>query len=249
MLLPGGTEREFAYDPIMRVKQIQAKNKDGGVLMNYRYGYDNMDNIIRKSTEQGNYAYGYDDLYRLVTADNPVLSDEGFSYDPVGNRITDTQYTGSWTYNDNNELLSAPFATFTYDANGSTIGKIENGVVWTYTYNVENRMVTAQSITTTAQYYYDPFGRRLSKTVNGVTTYFYYADEGLAAEIDSTGAVVKTYGYKPDSTWDHRSRLHENRQRILLLPQRPLRFAPKNDRYRWQHGLVCKIRILRKSYY
>ena len=121
--------------------------------------------------------------------------------DPVGNRLTDTQYTGSWSYNDNNELLSASFATFTYDANGSTIGKIENGTIWTYTYNVENRMTTAQSISTTAQYYYDPFGRRLSKTVNGVTTYFYYADEGLVAEIDSTGAVVKTYGYKPDSTW------------------------------------------------
>ena len=201
VLLPGGATKSYAYDPLMRVKEIQAKDKDGGVLMNFGYKYDKMDNIIRKSTEQGNYAYGYDDLYRLVTADNPALQDEGFSYDPVGNRLTDTQKPGSWTYNDNNELLSAPFATFTYDENGSTIGKIENGVVWTYTYNVENRMVTAHSISTTAQYYYDPFGRRLSKTVNGVTTYFYYADEGLVAEIDASGNVTKTYGWKPGGTW------------------------------------------------
>ena len=201
MLMPGGTEREFAYDPLMRVKEIRASDKDGGVLMNYRYGYDNMDNIVEKATEHGNYAYGYDDLYRLISADNPVLSDEGLSYDPVGNRLTDTQKPGSWTYNDNNELLSAPFATYTYDENGSTIGKIENGVTWTYTYNVENRMVTAQSFTTTAQYYYDPFGRRLSKTVNGVTTYFYYADEGLVAEMDASGNVTKTYGWKHDGTW------------------------------------------------
>ena len=62
-------------------------------------------------------------------------------------------------------------------------------------------MVAVESQNVSVQYYYDPFGRRLSKTVNGVTTYFYYADEGLVAEIDSTGNVVKTYGYKPDSTW------------------------------------------------
>ena len=201
MLMPGGTEKEFAYDPLMRVKQIQANDVDGNVLMNYRYDYDNMDNIVEKATEHGDYAYGYDDLYRLVTADNPVLSDEGFSYDPVGNRLTDTQKPGAWTYNDNNELLSAPFATFTFDANGSTIGKIENGVVWTYTYNVENRMTAVESLTVTAQYYYDPFGLRLWKEVDGIRTYYMYSDEGLAAEIDATGTIIKTYGYKPDSTW------------------------------------------------
>ena len=50
-------------------------------------------------------------------------------------------------------------------------------------------------------YYYDPFGRRLWKEVGGVRTYFVYADEGLAAEVDAAGSVVKSYGYKPDSTW------------------------------------------------
>ena len=88
----------------------------------------------------------YDDLYRLVTADNPVLSDEGFSYDPVGNRITDTQYTGSWTYNDNNELISAPFATFTIRCQWQHHRQDRKRyVVWTYTYNLEDRMISAES--------------------------------------------------------------------------------------------------------
>ncbi|CAB1055893.1 Rhs-family protein, partial [Olavius sp. associated proteobacterium Delta 1] len=30
-------------------------------------------------------------------------------------------------------------------------------------------------------YYYDPFGRRLWKEINGIRTYFVYADEGLVA--------------------------------------------------------------------
>ena len=52
-----------------------------------------------------------------------------------------------------------------------------------------------------ASYYYDPFGRRLWKEVAGVRTYFHYSDEGLIGEYDSTGNEIKTYGYKPGSTW------------------------------------------------
>jgi len=50
-------------------------------------------------------------------------------------------------------------------------------------------------------YYYDPFGRRLWKEVNGVRTYFVYADEGLIAAVDAAGNVNKSYGYRPGSTW------------------------------------------------
>jgi RHS repeat-associated protein len=52
-----------------------------------------------------------------------------------------------------------------------------------------------------SSYYYDPFGRRLWKEVAGVRTYFVYADEGLVAEVDVAGNVVRSYGYKPGSTW------------------------------------------------
>ena len=35
----------------------------------------------------------------------------------------------------------------------------------------------------------------------GVITYYLYSDEGLIGEYDATGNELKTYGYKPDSTW------------------------------------------------
>jgi RHS repeat-associated protein len=41
----------------------------------------------------------------------------------------------------------------------------------------------------------------LWKEVNGTRTFFLYADEGIVGECDATGAVTKTYGYAPDSTW------------------------------------------------
>jgi RHS repeat-associated protein len=52
-----------------------------------------------------------------------------------------------------------------------------------------------------ATYYYDPFGRRLWKDVDGTRTYFLYSDEGVIGEYDSTGNEIKTYGWTPDSIW------------------------------------------------
>jgi RHS repeat-associated protein len=52
-----------------------------------------------------------------------------------------------------------------------------------------------------ATYYYDPFGRRLWKEVNGKRTYFLYSDAGLVGEYDAEGKEIKTYGYRPGSPW------------------------------------------------
>ena len=99
MTLPGGSKKEFIYDPLMRVKEITAKDPGQNILLNYQYTYDKMDNIVLKDTEHGDYIYGYDNLDRLTTVDNPELNDEAFTYDPVGNRLTAADTTGTWTYN------------------------------------------------------------------------------------------------------------------------------------------------------
>ena len=201
--LPGGSKRDYTYDPLMRVKSITSKDPGQNILLNYQYNYDKMDNIVSKTTEHGNYGYGYDDLYRLTGVDNPIQADEGFTYDPVGNRLTAEGVADDWSYNNNNELQGYDGVSFQYDANGSTIQKNDNGVVTNYIYNVEDRLERVEdgSGSLISTYYYDPFGRRLWKEVGGVRTYFFYADEGLIGEYDGTGAEIKTYGYKPGSTW------------------------------------------------
>ena len=201
--LPGGSTKDYAYDPLMRVKEITSKDPGGNVLVDYDYAYDRMDNITTKATEHGDYTYGYDDLYRLLDADNPTVSDEAFTYDPVGNRLTSAATTGEWTYNPNNELGEYDGTTFAYDENGNTIRKTQGTEVTHYIYNEEDRLVRVKDgfNNVIAEYHYDPFGRRLWKEVDGERTYFVYSDEGLIGECDDTGSLTRSYGYVPGSTW------------------------------------------------
>jgi len=206
MTLPGGATKTFAYDPLMRVKQILSKDPGGNALVDYNYNYDKMDNITAKNAEHGGYGYQYDDLYRLTNTDNPATTDEAFTYDKVGNRLTDAATTGNWNYNRNNELGGYDSTTFEYDVNGNMTKKTVDGVVTSSVYNMVDRLAEiwngeAGSGSLTATYYHDPFGRRLWKDVGGVRTYFHYADEGLVGEYDAGGVEIKTYGYKPGSTW------------------------------------------------
>ncbi len=167
---------------------------------------DKEDNIESKTTEHGNYEYTYDELYRLTTTDNPDFDDESYVYDKVGNRLTSSDTSGSWNYNSNNELAGYDDISYEYDPNGNMVKKTVGGVVTSYVYNVEDRLTevwngevgTGSLI---AEYYYDPFGRRLWKDVVGTRTYFHYADEGLIGEYNSSGVEIKSYGYKPGSTW------------------------------------------------
>ena len=110
---------------------------------------------------------------------------------------------GIWDYNANNELIGYDTTNFDYDGNGSMVQKIEGGAEINYYYNPENRLNRVEDGfgTVIATYYYDPFGRRLWKDVDGVRTYFHYADEGLVGEYDSDGNELETYGYQPDSNW------------------------------------------------
>jgi RHS repeat-associated protein len=188
----------------MRLETLAATAPDSSSILNYGYPeYDEVGNIITKTTEHGNYAYDYDPSSRLISADNPALDDEAYTYDDVGNRLTSAGVAGTWDYNLNNELLGYADVAYDYDANGNlTEIRIAGSPVWTYTYDVANRLIHAEDGTgsISADYYYDPFGRRLWKEIGGERTFYFYADEGLVGEYNATGATLRSYGYEPGST-------------------------------------------------
>ncbi len=89
------------------------------------------------------------------------------------------QAASTATYNVNNQLTQWKGASLTYDANGNLTGDapfasrmmFRDGTN-TYTWNARNQLV---SITggVSASFQYDPFGRRVNKTIVGMTQYLY----------------------------------------------------------------------------
>ncbi len=202
---PGGSVQNVTYDALMRPQRIHVQDPGDNTLMDYNYQYDALSNITQKATEHGVYDYSYDVRSRLTSAVNPTLANEAYTYDATGNRLSASETNSDvWQYNDTNQLTQIGTSqNFVYDANGSLITKTESGITQNYVYNLENRLSEMRdgSDNLVAEYDYDPFGRRIAKTVGSETTYFHYADEGLIAEYDGSGNLIQSYGYSPDGMW------------------------------------------------
>jgi len=216
--LPGGTVRTLQYDGLLRLKTLAVKDPGQSQVMNYQYGYDLTGNIVSKATEQGTTNYSYDTLDHLTGATytnqtGTPQANESYTYDPLANRVTGSNANvqgTSHSYNANNQLTQAGSIRYTYDENGNTLSQTDatNAAnTRSYVYDTDNRLTEVHDASNAivATYRYDPFGRRVSKTLNNGsqsnTTYYFYSAEGLIAEADSNGQLTKSYGYAPGSTF------------------------------------------------
>ncbi|QKX18569.1 RHS repeat-associated core domain-containing protein [Microbulbifer sp. YPW1] len=230
LLLPGGNKITLSYDDFLRVKQRILEDSAGNDKAQAVYEYDLESNIRKIDTEHGAYAFGYDDLYRLTEADYPLenaANDEQFGYDGVGNRTdharradegmggeaAGTDFNLSPTqsaYNNHNQLTGSTeevdggteqVLSLAYNDNGHTTQKVQGGVTWDYRYNHEERLIAVDKNTqTVGQYQYNPYGQRIRKQTDSAT-YFLYNEEGMAAEYDVGGNLIKEYHFKPGMPW------------------------------------------------
>ena len=177
--LPGGTVRNLRYDGLLRLKELSVKDPGQSQVMNYQYGYDLTGNIVSKATEQGTTNYSYDTLDHLTGATytnqtNSTQTNEAYTYDPLANRVTGSNANvqgTSHSYNANNQLTAAGSISYTYDENGNTLSQTDaNNAANTrsYVYDTDNRLIEVHDASNAivASYRYDPFGRRISKTLN-----------------------------------------------------------------------------------
>ena len=83
----------------------------------------------------------------------------------------------------------------------------ENGDQYDFTYNWENRILHVdKNGSPLADYAYDNMGQRVKKLLysNGSvsnTIWCVYGTEGLLAEYDDTGKLIKKYVWNPDRPW------------------------------------------------
>ncbi len=111
------------------------------------------------------------------TLGSNTLGNLTYAYDLAGRR---TGVGGSYartnaplaassaSYNVNNQLTQWKGATLTYDANGNLTTDGTNTYIW----NARNQLVSISG-PVPASFQYDPFGRRVSKTIVGMTQYLY----------------------------------------------------------------------------
>jgi RHS repeat-associated protein len=196
---PNGVNTSHAYNSLNRLTTLTV-NAGQVNLAGYTYtvgAAGNRTAVVEQNGRTVNYIY--DSLYRLTneTISGATPTENGsvaYSYDAVGNRLSRTSSLAAVasttsTYDGNDRLTGE-----TYDNNGNALTANGNA----YSYDFENHLTSLSGGAVT--YVYDGDGRRVAKTVNGVTTR-YLVDtnnpSGYAQVVDEIAGnqVVRSYTY------------------------------------------------------
>ena len=149
----------IGYDNQYRISTIQAPG-----IMNLTSVSDangNITAITNNLDATKNKSFTHDALDRLATANGPWGS-LGWTYDGVGNRLTEG--ASSYTYTPNtNKLTGANGKAFGYDNNGNATTEGARQ----YIYSQNQRLIQVNDGATTAVYTYNGNGQRVKKIVMG----------------------------------------------------------------------------------
>ncbi|WP_175874370.1 RHS repeat-associated core domain-containing protein [Burkholderia sp. BCC0397] len=203
---PDGFHVSTQYDGFGRPSQLL----ENGTASLAKYSYDALNR--RATVELGNGTrteFAYDNQGWLSAQDHRFTSSAEdwiarFTRNQLGDitrsSVTNNRYgwkpaTGSLTYTANglNQYRTAAGRAVTYDLNGN----LTSDGIWTYSYDLDNRMRTATRRGTNAVLGYDPEGRLIRTTIDGAETTLLYDGQALAAEYDKAGALVRRYVFGP----------------------------------------------------
>ncbi|WP_395607970.1 RHS repeat-associated core domain-containing protein [Pseudomonas sp. B22129] len=189
----------YGYDEQNRL-HAHAVTQQRHDLYQRHYDYDKTGNLSRVfDTRKGEHHYRYDPLARLTRVDHSQDEQERFGHDPAGNLLMQDRPGPDIVAG--NRLAIQGDHHYDYDAFGNLIrerrGK-DHKLVTEYRYDCQHRLIgITRPDGQTASYRYDPFGRRISKTVDGKTTEFFWQGDKLIAEHHADRH--RSYIYEPDS--------------------------------------------------
>jgi len=218
-----GVTRKYTYEAnSMRLSVLQA-GTNASLYDNRQkltYTYDNVGNIktlldtVNSSQKQ---CFGYDGLHRLTGAyttssANTCTSysatgsgpyNHTYAYDAIGNITSNAG--NAYTYSDaaHKHAVTAAFGnSYGYDANGNQTSRTVAGVVYTLTYDYENRLVAVSGGSISASFVYDASGSRVKGTINSVTTVYVvgvYEYQNGATTLYYEGSAMRRSGYASDN--------------------------------------------------
>ncbi|MEO5662756.1 MAG: RHS repeat-associated core domain-containing protein [Nocardioides sp.] len=170
---------------------------DGSQVSGVGYGYDAGGRRTSVTDDAGVHSFSYDTAGNLTGADHPAdfaVADEVFSYDKLGNRVSDADNpAGSLVYDAANRLVKDAKHDYTHDAEGNlTSAKVRaTGAVTRFAWDADHRMVKLTKPSgATVGYRYDASGKRVQATrsSDGQVTSWGYEREHVAAVWRNTGA-------------------------------------------------------------
>ena len=191
-----GITTEYGYDKDQSVISIMTAKKDGTLITQNSYTYDENGNQIQKTEKGVKTTYDYDCLNQIKKVIYDEKITEQFEYDAAGNRIKRTLEgrEEKYYYNNKNQLLQIENKNDTilykYDNQGNTLEQKSNNGTITYQYDIYNR--TRQVVTENGDIIknkYDPLGFRYQKEVNGDTNRYIFDGWSIVAETNKEGEL------------------------------------------------------------
>jgi RHS repeat-associated protein len=187
-------QKNWSYDSLERISHEDPPASDTGM----GYWYDAQGQLTGSCHLQGtlpNIAC-FDEYGGDHTIYN--FSPDPYRYDSAGNR---TDASAAAVIGAGNRTTSFKGYNLTYDADGNVLTKYGTNPQWgtdssTYSWDALDRLrsVTtwpAGGAHTTVTFKYDALGRRVSKTVNGVTQWYAHDGDNVAMILDSLGQRLK----------------------------------------------------------
>jgi RHS repeat-associated protein len=144
----------------------------------------------------------------LKTVTNDGLPTERYTYDEVGNRTSGPNASISYVYSQGNQLDSQTGATYQYDDYGNLTKKIQGSTSYSYAYDGENRLIRVEKksgsiLASTTSFDYDPFGRRIKRSVLKAATQtinrYIYDGDNILYEYDGTDQLARRITHYPGS--------------------------------------------------
>jgi RHS repeat-associated protein len=205
---PDGMYTNYSYDDVDWVSLMESKTSNHALLESFEYGYDSVGNRVNVTYDNGTAVeYAYDDVYRLVSEDYSWGSTINYTYDGTGNRLTEVRNgaTFSYTYDEEDHLLSRGNVTYEWDDNGNLVKKVEWIGNTTYEWNYEGDLTgIILPNGTSLEYTYSPRNTLASESVNNQTIFLFYDFYDLTGrfgdvigEYNATGQRISSFVHGP----------------------------------------------------
>ncbi|WGW02084.1 RHS repeat-associated core domain-containing protein (plasmid) [Vibrio sp. YMD68] len=188
-----GLWEERQYDMNYQLESVQVA---GAMHRSYLYtANSNVDSITDLMDSGYSQTFNYDKLSRLIEATGGYGTRE-YTYNYNGNRTAiyrdGVKDSYSIVFNSNRlTKTSIGSITYSYDANGNTIGRGTD----VFVYDAFNRLTEATVNGETSTYHYNSAHQRVRKSAGGVDVLYVYGLDGeLLAEVDAgTGQTLREY--------------------------------------------------------